>query len=160
MNLLVNRFLFFTILRIPKRHGQMNKEKQNATLCQRTGFLTNPSLCLILALQFFSHAPAYTSLCLEPLLSHNTFFPRVHQCVMGNCPGTHTHRLGSSSLILAMSSTLLLPPREQLCNRSCSNKHTHTHNLRGSESSLRLAAAPCSTLEVINLNGDTHYQPQ
>ena len=24
-----------------------------------------------------------------------------------------------------MSSTLLLPPREQLCNRSCSNKHTH-----------------------------------
>jgi hypothetical protein len=25
-----------------------------------------------------------------------------------------------------MSSTLLLPPREQLCNRSCSNK-THTH---------------------------------
>ena len=27
-----------------------------------------------------------------------------------------------------MSSTLLLPPRTQLCNRSCSNKtHTHTH---------------------------------
>jgi hypothetical protein len=26
-----------------------------------------------------------------------------------------------------MSSTLLLPPREQLCNRSCSNK-THTHS--------------------------------
>ena len=24
-----------------------------------------------------------------------------------------------------MSSTLLLPPREQLCNRSCCNKHTH-----------------------------------
>ncbi len=27
-----------------------------------------------------------------------------------------------------MSSTLLLPPRAQLCNRSCSNK-THTHSL-------------------------------
>jgi hypothetical protein len=25
-----------------------------------------------------------------------------------------------------MSSTLLLPPRAQLCNRSCSNKHTHS----------------------------------
>ena len=25
-----------------------------------------------------------------------------------------------------MSSTILLPPRTQLCNRSCSNKHTHS----------------------------------
>jgi hypothetical protein len=25
-----------------------------------------------------------------------------------------------------MSSTILLPPRAQLCNRPCSNKHTHT----------------------------------
>ena len=30
-----------------------------------------------------------------------------------------------------MSSTLLLPPREQLCNRSCSNKHTHTGTTPG-----------------------------
>jgi len=28
-----------------------------------------------------------------------------------------------------MSSTLLLPPREQLCNRSCSNKHTLSSDL-------------------------------
>ena len=29
-----------------------------------------------------------------------------------------------------MSSTLLLPPREQLCNRSCSNKHTLEHTIK------------------------------
>ena len=31
-----------------------------------------------------------------------------------------------------MSSTLLLPPSEQLCNRSCSNKHTPFSSARGS----------------------------
>ena len=35
--------------------------------------------------------------------------------------------LGSSSLVAwHMSSTIPLLPREQLCNRYCSNKHTHT----------------------------------
>ena len=43
--------------------------------------------------------------------------------------GSQVHTgLGSSSLVaLMMSSTLLPPPREQLCNRSCSNK-THTQS--------------------------------
>ncbi len=39
--------------------------------------------------------------------------------------------LGSSSLVV-LSSTIPLPPREQLCTRYCSNKHTHrpvTHTL-------------------------------
>jgi hypothetical protein len=34
--------------------------------------------------------------------------------------------LGSSSLIAHVLHSPPPPPREQLCNRSCSNKHTHT----------------------------------
>ena len=34
-----------------------------------------------------------------------------------------------------MSSTILLPPRAQLCNRSCSNKHTHRRSVWDPETS-------------------------
>ena len=34
--------------------------------------------------------------------------------------------LGSSSIIAHVLHSPPPPPREQLCNRSCSNKHTHT----------------------------------
>jgi hypothetical protein len=47
-----------------------------------------------------------------------------------------------------MSSTILLPPRAQLCNRSCSNKHTHRQVRRldraTSPAIVLYSRAPCS----------------
>ena len=69
------------------------------------------------------HAPSRTPLLIPLLLSHNLPITRVHYCVMGRL--VHTG-LGSSSLIAHFLHSP--PPREQLCNRSCSNKtHIHTH---------------------------------
>jgi hypothetical protein len=97
------------------------------------------------------HAPSRTSLLLPLLLSHNLPLPRVHLmmmmmplicsfrnkneptaiypsfgglgCVMGSL--VHTG-LGSSFLVAHVLPYPPPPPRQQLCTRSCSNKHTHT----------------------------------
>jgi hypothetical protein len=69
------------------------------------------------------HAPSRAPLLLPLLLSHNLPLPRVHLCVMGRL--VHAG-LGSSSLVAHVLNYPPLPPREQLHNRYCSNKHTHT----------------------------------
>ena len=57
---------------------------------------------------------------------YGEFVERV-ECRMGHMPiYTHSPRL-VVSLSTCLSSTIPVPPREQLCNRYCSNKHSLTH---------------------------------
>ena len=60
-----------------------------------------------------------------------------------------------------MSFTVPLPPRTQLYNRSCSNKHTHTINTHmGLKGKVGLVAAKASALRInLNIQGCSVVAP-
>jgi len=65
--------------------------------------------------------------------SKNIFSPRL--VPHSTCPLVNSFVIGTAVMNKHMSFTVPLPPRTQLYNRSCSNKHTHnthtnTHRVR------------------------------
>jgi len=63
--------------------------------------------------------------------------------------------LGSSSLVAHV-----LPPRKQLCTRSCSNKHTHTHSPPPHANSFVKGTAVINTHTHTSRNLGSQPQPQ
>jgi hypothetical protein len=107
------------------RNGAINRTRS----FQARGICGGQSSGVIVRVLWHSSNPSARSLSRSPSSPPPSFrqnlpLPRVHECVMGRL--VHTG-LGPSSLV-AHDLHYPPPPREQLCNRYCSDKHTHSHS--------------------------------